>query len=207
MAKYLGQDGVSKLISLIKSALATKQDTIELDKAPTSGSDKFVNSGAVYEALQNVSVEVDPTPTDGSQNPVSSDGVYDSIQTINSEVAKKADNSAMQTALADKATIAQFTGLQSAVDGKQPQITYDTATLTSAGWTSSDDKFTQTVNVSGVLAGETSQLLIATPNSASQNDYYDAGVIAASHAAGKVTFQADTQPESDLTVYVIMISL
>lgn len=37
----------------VKAKLATKQDTLQLDASPTQNSAKFVNSGAVYQAIEN----------------------------------------------------------------------------------------------------------------------------------------------------------
>ena len=76
-----------------------------------------------------------------------------------------------------------------------------TVTLTAAGW--SNDM--QTVSVPGVLADETAQLITPVPALASQEAYYDAGIIGSGQAANSLTFTArNSTPKSNLTVYVII---
>lgn len=73
-------------------------------------------------------------------------------------------------------------------------------TLTVAGWDSTAK--TQTVNVTGVLADETKQLILPMPTSASMSAYTEAGIICTGQAAGKLTFTADTVPTAAIEVYV-----
>ncbi len=60
---------------------SSKQDVLEFDVAPTSGSTNVVNSGAVYTALQSKQDTIDPdtAPTSGSTNVVTSGGVYTAL--------------------------------------------------------------------------------------------------------------------------------
>lgn len=73
-------------------------------------------------------------------------------------------------------------------------------TLTVAGWDSTAK--TQTVNVTGVLADETKQLILPMPTSASMSAYTEAGIMCTGQAAGKLTFTADTVPTAAIEVYV-----
>ena len=82
-----------------------------------------------------------------------------------------------------------------------------TVTLTSSGWTTSGDKFTQTATVSGISSTETAQLITVTPKISNMTAYYDAGVYASSQSTNSLTFTATTKPTSTLTVYVIIQKL
>lgn len=73
-------------------------------------------------------------------------------------------------------------------------------TLTTAGWDSTAK--TQTVNVTGVLADETKQLILPMPATASMSAYTEAGIMCTGQAAGKLTFTADTVPTAAIEVYV-----
>lgn len=73
-------------------------------------------------------------------------------------------------------------------------------TLTVAGWDGTAK--TQTVNVTGVLADETKQLILPMPTSASMSAYTEAGIMCTGQAAGKLTFTADTVPTAAIEVYV-----
>lgn len=73
-------------------------------------------------------------------------------------------------------------------------------TLIVAGWDSTAK--TQTVNVTGVLADETKQLILPMPATASMSAYTEAGIMCTGQAAGKLTFTADTVPTASIDVYV-----
>lgn len=73
-------------------------------------------------------------------------------------------------------------------------------TLTVAGWDGTAK--TQTVNVTGVLADETKQLILPMPATASMSAYTEAGIMCTGQAAGKLTFTADTVPTASIDVYV-----
>ncbi len=62
----------------------------------------------------------------------------------------------------------------------------------------------QTVSVEGVTANEDTQLIQPVPDLASQNAYYDSGIICTGQSEGSLTFTAEETPKVDLTVYVVM---
>lgn len=51
MTKFLNSNGLTRLISIIKKALSTKQDTLTFDTTPTTNSTNPVTSGGVKTAL------------------------------------------------------------------------------------------------------------------------------------------------------------
>ena len=92
-------------------------------------------------------------------------------------------------------------GAASAADVEATKPLRRAVTLFASGWSSD----TQTVTVSGVLADETAQLITPVPALASQEAYYDAGIIGSGQAANSLTFTArNSKPTSNLTVYVII---
>ena len=84
------------------------------------------------------------------------------------------------------------------VDSQKPKA--HKVTLTTAGWNASAK--TQTVTVTGVLADETKQLIMPMPAMASQANYAAAGIACTKQEADALTFQCQTVPTADLTVYV-----
>lgn len=211
MAKYLGQDGLSKLISLIKSALNTKQDKLEFDDTPTASSDKILTSGAIYDALQNVSIDMDDTPKSGSQNAVTSGGVYDALE----KKADLEDGVIPVDQLPDNVVITEDESLPSVglgfdadtLDGHsseyfQKKNDKKLVTLSSSAWSDSD--LTQSVYAEGVLSDESSQLIIATPKTDSRAEYYSCGIICIGQNTNSLTFLADEIPTNDLNVYFVI---
>ena len=91
------------------------------------------------------------------------------------------------------------------VDTKQADIFYRAVTLAVASWNASAK--TQTVTVSGVVAAETSQLIIPTPALASRAAYQAAGIQVTAQGTNSLTFTAETVPTAALTVYVVIIPL
>lgn len=87
---------------------------------------------------------------------------------------------------------------KSYVDQYAPHATL--VTLTVAGWNSTAK--TQTVTVSGILADESKQLIIAMPATASMTAYSDAGIQCTGQAANSLTFTATTVPTVAISVYV-----
>lgn len=87
------------------------------------------------------------------------------------------------------------------VDGKMPFA--HTVTLSSSGWNSSTKQ--QTVACSGVVADETKQLIVASPASSSLTYYRKAWCRCVAQAANSLTFQCDTVPTQNLTVYVAIV--
>lgn len=73
-----------------------------------------------------------------------------------------------------------------------------TLTLPAGGW---DGENRQTVNAPGVLADEVKQLIQAAPAQVSRAAYEAAGARCAGQGEGSLTFQAETAPAEDLTVY------
>ena len=70
----------------VYDALSDKQDTLLFDEEPTEGSDKMLNSDAIYRAfLKGLSsmLTFDDEPTIGSKNPVTSEGIHNAITKIN----------------------------------------------------------------------------------------------------------------------------
>ncbi len=92
-------------------------------------------------------------------------------------------------------------GAASAADVEAAKPLRRAVTLFASGWNNG----TQTVSVPGVLADETAQLITPVPALASQEAYYDAGIIGSGQAANSLTFTArNSTPTSNLTVYVII---
>lgn len=100
-------------------------------------------------------------------------------------------------------TAGQFVGFDApgnATPVAAPMPKVHKVTLTTAGWNASAK--TQTVTVSGVLADETKQLIMPMPAMASQANYAAAGIACTKQEADALTFQCQTVPTADLTVYV-----
>ena len=91
------------------------------------------------------------------------------------------------------------------VDSLKPKA--KTVTLSSTGWTTSGDIYTQTVTISGVSATETEQEIHVTPATASMSTYMESGVYASGQAANQITFKASKVPTANLTVYVVIRTL
>lgn len=92
-----------------------------------------------------------------------------------------------------------------AAAGGGASVTAYKVTLTAAGWSSTDK--TQTVNVTGVLADETKQLILPMPAVASMSAYTEAGIMCTGQATDKLTFTADTVPTVAIEVWVVMQSV
>ena len=95
------------------------------------------------------------------------------------------------------------------MQSKNININYTTniETISSTGWTASEDVYTQTVTVSGVSATETAQEIHVTPATASMTAYMESGVYASAQAANQITFTASEKPTADLTVYAVIRTL
>lgn len=73
----------------------------------------------------------------------------------------------------------------------------------SGGWSDG----TCTVNVNGVLANQSAQLITPVPSTTYQQDYYNAGIICTGQAENSLTFTArnpDNLPSTKFTVYVVI---
>lgn len=83
-ASSKADDAMSKAES-VEAMLATKQDTLTFDQAPTANSQNPVTSGGVYKAIQDIpsgggSITLDDTVTESSSNGVKSSGIYQAIE-------------------------------------------------------------------------------------------------------------------------------
>ena len=108
--------------------------------------------------------------------------------------AKTAASTAQSTA---NAASSAASAAQTTANGKCSKKTA-TATLTVAGWSS----LKQTVSVSGVTADND---VVVAPAPASNDAYYEAGVLCTAQAAGKLTFTCKEVPTVPLTVNVIIL--
>ena len=148
---------------------ANKQDNLEYDTVPTTGSENVVTSGGVYTAINNiVSIEFDSVPTTASDNLVNSGGIKTAldlkaplanptftgtitiagtdnivvpIATVDGEAVNKGQ---MDTAIALKTGIVYVTGTNNA--------TTDRANLTAAFANNTTLKLVGTFNISGSSA-------------------------------------------------------
>ena len=105
----------------------------------------------------------------------------------------------------DKAANAKATG-DAIEKAKEEAVSYadrkkarTQATLSVAGWSS----LKQTVSVSGVTADND---VIPVPAPASNDAYYEAGVLCTAQAAGKLTFTCKEVPTVPLTVNVLIFN-
>lgn len=86
------------------------------------------------------------------------------------------------------------------VEASKPQA-YN-VTLQASGWDSSAK--TQTVEVEGVVAEESSQMIIPMPSIAQQSVYNNAGIQMTNQGDGFVVFTAETVPTVDIQVWVVV---
>lgn len=89
-------------------------------------------------------------------------------------------------------------GVYTALAAKAAKPTVVAVTLAAASWANN----AQTVNVSGILADETKQIVNIAPKTTDFKAYMDAGIYVSAVAAGKLTFTCATTPTAALTVYV-----
>lgn len=75
-------------------------------------------------------------------------------------------------------------------------------TLTAASWDTSTK--TQTVDVAGIDADESKQVIYVMPYSADTQAYKDAGIQMSAQAAGKATFICESVPDGDVSVWVVV---
>lgn len=85
-----------------------------------------------------------------------------------------------------------------AIDARPKTVT---VSLKASGWSGGT---TQTVEVNGILADETKQLIQPVPSELSQPAYIEAGILCSSQSTNHLTFKADKTPSDDLTVYVVI---
>lgn len=75
-------------------------------------------------------------------------------------------------------------------------------TLSAASWDASTKK--QTVDVAGIDADESKQVIYVMPYSADTQAYKDAGIQMSAQAAGKATFICESVPEGTVKVWVVV---
>ena len=75
-------------------------------------------------------------------------------------------------------------------------------TLTAASWDTSTK--TKTVEVAGIDADESKQVIYVMPCSADTQAYKDAGIQMSAQAAGKATFTCESVPTSNISVWVVL---
>ena len=82
--------------------------------------------------------------------------------------------------------------------------TPSTVTLQSNGWTldSQTNKYTQTVSCYPIT-GTQPEVVLASPDVASVEDYINNGLLCTATSAGYVTFTADTEPANDIDVNIV----
>lgn len=73
-------------------------------------------------------------------------------------------------------------------------------TLSAGAWSSNQ----QTVSVPGVLADEGAQLIQPVPTIASQNAYFEAGILCTNQGADSLTFTAEETPSQTIMLYIII---
>ena len=88
MEKLAGSAAIAALIHKTKAALRGKQDMLNFDAAPASGSTNPVTSGGVYTALRRKQdiLRIDIEPTADSVNPVSSGGVKAALDDLKQQI-------------------------------------------------------------------------------------------------------------------------
>lgn len=81
-----------------------------------------------------------------------------------------------------------------------------TISLSSTGWTENDNKYVQTVNVSGAYGGDLEPYteIQITPAVKNMDAYVKFGVYASDCVSNKITFTAFKKPTENLTVYAII---
>lgn len=75
-------------------------------------------------------------------------------------------------------------------------------TLTTASWDASTK--TQTVDVAGIDADESKQVIYVMPYSSDTQAYKDAGIQMSAQAAGKATFTCESVPTGDISAWVVV---
>lgn len=216
--KYIGENAIKKLISLIKSDIKKK-----LDKNQGTA-----NSGKILGV--NATGEVAPTDTEvatlvdvpngivkGNGSTLSAavaetDYMAPPTGGTTGQVLKKTETGTEWADAPQTVTIPETTallkgngsgGLAAATAGTDYALRPTTrkVTLTASGWNSSTKQ--QTVTCSGVLSDTTKQLLIPTPvNTAAGNPYDEASIQMVAQGANSVTFYAETVPTVGIDVYV-----
>ena len=192
--KYIGENAIKKLISLIKDDLATKQPTIT-----ASGLLKGDGAGTVTAADTQ-----EATLVDVPNGLLKGDGT-----TISAAVAETDYMVPPTGGTTGQVLKKTETGTEWANESGGTQSASQTVTLTTGGWTQSGDRYSQTVNVTGVTAS-TPVVLVDIAMSGTDLDADAAsleawGIVSANNVAqgaGTLTFYALIVPSVNIPVNV-----
>lgn len=83
-------------------------------------------------------------------------------------------------------------------------VSHQNASLLSADWVKSGNKYTQTAHVPYVESDEFFQEIHITPKIDSMTAYMESGVYASEQGTNQITFTASKKPTSDLNVEVLI---
>ena len=192
--KYIGENAIKKLISLIKDDLATKQPTIT-----ASGLLKGDGAGTITAADTQ-----EATLVDVPNGLLKGDGT-----TISAAVAETDYMVPPTGGTTGQVLKKTETGTEWANESGGTQSASQTVTLTTGGWTQSGDRYSQTVNVTGVTAS-TPVVLVDIAMSGTDLDADAAsleawGIVSANNVAqgaGTLTFYALIVPSVNIPVNV-----
>ena len=192
--KYIGENAIKKLISLIKDDLATKQPTIT-----ASGLLKGDGAGTITAAETQ-----EATLVDVPNGLLKGDGT-----TISAAVAETDYMAPPTGGITGQVLKKTETGTEWANESGGTQSASQTVTLTTGGWTQSGDRYSQTVNVTGVTAS-TPVVLVDIAMSGTDLDADAAsleawGIVSANNVAqgaGTLTFYALIVPSVNIPVNV-----
>ena len=166
----------------LQSALDGKQAKLTFDSTPTANSSNPVTSAGIKTALdgkQNT-LTFDSAPKASSTNPVTSGGIKTALD-------GKANTSHTHT-------IANVTGLQSALDGKQAKLTFDsTPTANSSNPVTSGGAYTELakkLNVAGDNGTEAGVSALVNTLGLGDSDPQDADYYVAQYAGGGTTYRS-----------------
>lgn len=96
-------------------------------------------------------------------------------------------------------------------DGKADKASVYAVVLTLAGWSATNPigdtysaNYFQTVDVNGVLSGQSGQMIHVSPDTTSRQECENAGVRCVANADGQLIFATDSMPSSELIVNVLI---
>lgn len=196
-------DVISELQEKVKlnaDDIASKQNTlIAGDNIDITGN-TISATDTTYDLLQ-VTTEGSTLITlmDSDNNPQSASIASGSGLKIANSGVTGAVISADTDVLALKSDVYTKTETDTKLDDKQDKAIATSVTLSGSGWNSGS----QTVSASDVTADNN---VIVTPAPASHDAYGDAGIRATAQASGSLTFEATTEPTSDVTVNLLIFN-
>jgi len=142
------------------------------------------HNGYVYLTVDEGGLYADVKLEDGTEKRIRVEGSADMLKAVYDPTGKAQD-------------------VYAYADAIQPDSM--TLTLPASGWNATTK--TQVVQVPGVDADETTQLIQPVVSKASKDAYRKAGVECTDQGANSLTFTAKTIPTEDLTVYVVITDL